>query len=135
MYAISRTFECCYGHRLIDYEGKCCHLHGHNGKIEITLESDTLDHRGMVLDFGDLKVAVERWLDAHLDHKMVLREEDPLIDLLRQAGEPIEVVPFNPTAENLAKWVFEAVAELDYPVREVKFWETRKCHARYSRPG
>ena len=55
MFRVSREIDFCYGHRLLDYQGKCRHLHGHNGRVLITLEADALDERGMVLDFGDIK--------------------------------------------------------------------------------
>ena len=44
-----------YGHRLMDYDGKCAHAHGHNGVLEVELGSEKLDHRGMVYDFSDVK--------------------------------------------------------------------------------
>ena len=54
-YRVTVQIHFCYGHRLLDYDGACAHPHGHNGLVEIALESDALDHRGMVFDFGDVK--------------------------------------------------------------------------------
>ena len=50
-YRVAKEIAFCYGHRLLDYAGKCRHLHGHNGRAVITLESDRLDALGMVVDF------------------------------------------------------------------------------------
>src|SRR5262245_31920288 len=52
MYLVARAISFCYGHRLLDYDGKCRHLHGHNGKAVITLEAGELDRLGMVVDFS-----------------------------------------------------------------------------------
>ena len=55
MYRISKSVSFCYGHRLLNYNGKCAHLHGHNARAEITLESRALDASGMVEDFSVVK--------------------------------------------------------------------------------
>ena len=55
MYVVTKRIDFCYGHRLLNYEGKCKYLHGHNGRVEIELEGERLDDRGMVTDFGDIK--------------------------------------------------------------------------------
>ena len=58
MYYVTRQIDFCYGHRLLNYEGKCRHLHGHNGRAVIKIASGELDDRGMVLDFSDIKSVV-----------------------------------------------------------------------------
>ena len=55
LFKVLKEIHFCYGHRLLDYDGKCAHPHGHNGKVEIELFSTSLDKRGMVFDFGDIK--------------------------------------------------------------------------------
>ena len=59
MYVVTKEIRFCYGHRLLHYGGACRHFHGHNGTAEVTLESDTLDPRGMVIDFSDIKKIVK----------------------------------------------------------------------------
>ena len=59
MYKVVKEIHFCYGHRLMNYDGKCAHPHGHNGKIEIELKSERLDERGMVFDFGDMKEIIQ----------------------------------------------------------------------------
>ena len=61
MYKVTRELNFCYGHRLLEYAGKCKHLHGHNGKALITLSSSKLDDLGMVMDFTKLKLTVGVW--------------------------------------------------------------------------
>jgi 6-pyruvoyltetrahydropterin/6-carboxytetrahydropterin synthase len=135
MFYVTRQIDFCYGHRLLDYAGKCRHLHGHNGRVEITLAGESLDGRGMLIDFGEIKQVVAAWIDAHLDHRMVLRRDDPAVPQLRELGEPLYLLDENPTAENLAKLIFDACQEHDFPILEVKLWETPRCHAVYRPPA
>ena len=131
MFRVSREIDFCYGHRLLDYEGKCRHLHGHNGRAVITIEASGLDDRGMVLDFTEIKRVVSEWIDDHLDHRMLLRRDDPLVPLLEEAGEPVFVMEVNPTAENIARLVYQCAADRGFPVVEVRLWETPRCFATY----
>ena len=132
MFRVSREIDFCYGHRLLDYEGKCRHLHGHNGRVVLTLVGEELDNRGMLLDFGEMKRIVQQWIDAELDHRMILRRNDPAIPALQELGEPLVLIDVNPTAENLAKLIFDYAKQQGLPVVEVQFWETPKCSAVYT---
>src|SRR5438132_7826753 len=89
MYRVTREIHFCYGHRLLNYDGKCRHLHGHNGRAVIVIEAAGLDDRGMVMDFNDIKRVVSTWIDEHLDHRMILRRDDPAVPLLEKLGEPL----------------------------------------------
>jgi 6-pyruvoyltetrahydropterin/6-carboxytetrahydropterin synthase len=131
MFRVIREFDFCYGHRLLKYEGKCRHLHGHNGRAVITLEAPTLDDRGMLVDFSDIKATVQRWVDDHLDHNMLLCEQDPLVPILQAQGERVFVMRDNPTAENIARLIFEQARAAGLPIVEVSLWETPNCHASY----
>jgi 6-pyruvoyltetrahydropterin/6-carboxytetrahydropterin synthase len=132
MYTVTREVSFCYGHRLLQYNGKCARLHGHNGRLRVTLSSENLDDAGMVVDFFDVKHALSHWIDEHLDHWLILRKDDPALAVLRAAGEPVTVVDFNPTAENLARHVFEYLKESGMPVVEVRLQETESCAASYA---
>src|SRR5438270_429235 len=79
MFQVTREIRFCYGHRLLNYDGKCRHLHGHNGRAIITLETDRLDDLGMVVDFSTIKRVVAGWIDANLDHRMILHRDDPVL--------------------------------------------------------
>ena len=133
MYRVTREINFCYGHRLLNYDGKCRHLHGHNGRAIITLAAPDLDPLGMVMDFSHIKRVVSAWIDETLDHKMLLHEDDPVLPLLRQQGEPVYVLSVNPTAENIARLIYDFIAAQGFPVIEVQLWETENCHATYSR--
>jgi 6-pyruvoyltetrahydropterin/6-carboxytetrahydropterin synthase len=134
MHRVSREISFCYGHRLLNYDGKCRYLHGHNARAVITLEGEKLDDRGMLVDFTDLKRVVATWIDQTLDHKMLLHRDDPALPMLRQLNEPVVVLDVNPTAENIARLIFDQVAASGFPVVEVRLWETDNCYAAYSGP-
>lgn len=134
MYRVTREITFCYGHRVMGHEGKCRHLHGHNGRAVVTLEAPDLDALGMVVDFAVLKRVVGGWIDVNLDHRMVLHRDDPLLPLLRGQGEPVFVMNANPTAENLARLIFDFAAAQGFPVVEVVLWESDTSCASYVRP-
>ena len=131
MYKVTRRVEFCYGHRLLDYAGKCRHLHGHNGVAEIEFSAAELDANGMVMDFGTIKRVVSTWIDENLDHKMILNRDDPALPALRELGEPVYVLDVNPTAENVAKLIHDYAASQGLPVTMVRVWESPKCCATY----
>ena len=135
MFQVTREIDFCYGHRLLDYDGKCKNLHGHNGKVLITLEATSLDGLGMVLDFADIKRVIQKWIDDKLDHRMILRHDDPVVEILKQMNEPLMLIDDNPTAENIAKLIAEYGVKRGFPVIEVRLWETPRCSATYRVPG
>ncbi len=131
-FSVSKRFSFCYGHRLMDYEGNCRHPHGHNARVEVRLSAQELDHRGMVVDFNDLRASLRGWIDQTLDHRMILRRGDPMIESLRALGEPCFVMEENPTAENLARLLYERAREVGLPVVRVRLWETDDNFADYA---
>jgi 6-pyruvoyltetrahydropterin/6-carboxytetrahydropterin synthase len=110
------------GHALRGYKGKCENPHGHNYRVQVTLEGPQLDNIGLLIDFTQLKHAM-RGLIAKLDHQFIN-------DL-----EPFTAV--NPSAENLAKYFYENLAGQlkDLPpgakLKDVVVWETDTAMARY----
>jgi 6-pyruvoyltetrahydropterin/6-carboxytetrahydropterin synthase len=132
MYSVTKRIEFCYGHRLLDYDGVCKHPHGHNAVVEIEVRTGTLDDRNMVCDFSDIKRIVKGWIDQELDHKMILRHDDPLVAPLRSLGEPIFIIDSNPTVERIARLIYDHAAGAGLPVVRVKVWETPSSFAEYS---
>ena len=131
MFQVTQEIEFCYGHRLLNYAGKCRHLHGHNGRAVIVLEGEALDDRGMLVDFTDTKQSVRTWIDDELDHRMILNEADPAVPFFQEQGEPLFLLPENPTAETIARLIFNFTKEQGFPVTEVSLWETPKSFATY----
>jgi 6-pyruvoyltetrahydropterin/6-carboxytetrahydropterin synthase len=132
MYRVTREIQFCYGHRLLEYDGKCRYLHGHNGRAVITLAAPELDRLGMVVDFSRLKRVVGHWIDETIDHKMLLHKDDPMLPFFRQQGERVYVMDVNPTAENIARLIYEYTAAQGFPVAKVQLWETANCCATYA---
>ena len=115
--SVEETFAA--GHALRNYRGKCENVHGHNYRVEITLEGEELNQAGLLVDFGDLK-RVMRAVVARLDHQF-------LNDLA-----PFDSI--NPSAENLAKYFYDEVSSgiaAGPRLREVKIWETDITSATY----
>ena len=132
MYSVTKRIDFCYGHRLLDYDGICKHPHGHNAVAEIEVRTDALDMRNMVVDFSDIKRVVKGWIDRELDHKMILRHDDPLVKPLQSLGEPIFIVDSNPTVERIARLIYEVSREQGLPVVRVTVWETPTSWATYT---
>jgi 6-pyruvoyltetrahydropterin/6-carboxytetrahydropterin synthase len=132
MYSVTKQVEFCYGHRLLDYDGLCKHPHGHNAVAEIEVRTDALDGRNMVVDFGDIKRLVKEWIDREIDHRMILRHDDPLAKALLAMGEPVYLLDSNPTAERIARLVFDYAREHGLPVCRVTIWETPSSWATYA---
>ena len=132
MYSVTKRIDFCYGHRLLDYDGICKHPHGHNAVAEIEVRTEALDRRNMVVDFSDIKRLVKEWIDRELDHRMILRHDDPLVSVLQAMGEPVYVLDSNPTVERIARLVFDVSREQGLSVSRVTVWETPSSWATYS---
>jgi 6-pyruvoyltetrahydropterin/6-carboxytetrahydropterin synthase len=132
MFKVTETLDFCYGHRLLRYQGKCAHLHGHNGRLEVTVQARDLDSQSMVTDFSAIEVVVRSFLDQNLDHKLILSKDDPLVAVLRAQKEPIYVMDDDPTAEAIARLVFDQVRAAGLPVSEVRLFETPTSVASYA---
>ena len=153
---VSRYHDISCGHRVAGHEGKCQGLHGHNYRIHFDVASETgaLDALGRVVDFGVIKSTLCQWLEDIWDHNMLLWAQDPILPLFapiykngRTWGEtPADdlaasairdslcVVPFNPTAENMAEFLLNTVGpslltEHGLKLTRVRIEETRKCSA------
>ena len=121
------------GHRVVNHESKCRTLHGHEYKAEIFAEG-SLDSLGRVIDFSVIKQVIGTWIDEYLDHNMILFNQDPDLHFIEQCSgmkKPF-VVPFNPTAENLASFLIQKSNELlagsGVRVSKIKLWETSNCY-------
>ncbi len=142
--SLSHNFET--AHRLShpDAPLKCQSIHGHSWWVTVTLEGDTLDEAGMLVEFGAFKRAWRALLDDELDHHLVLAQGDPMIEAILsvQPEARLRVLPFDPTTELLSRWIFartEAVLAtlptggVDARVARVHLHETRVNAAEYER--
>lgn len=137
----TRYHDISTGHRVHGHESKCAHLHGHNYRFHLTVESDGttpgdgLDGLGRVLDFGVIKQRLCMWLEDNWDHKFLVWMEDPFAKTLQEI-DPFGVVrvPFNPTAENMAAFLLrfigpEQLTGTGCVLTHVIVEETAKCSA------
>ena len=85
----------------------------------------------MVVDFGEINLVVKTWIDKELDHKMLLRHDDPLVKPLQLLGEPMYLLDSNPTVERIARLIFDHASQQGFPVVRVKVWETPTSFAEY----
>lgn len=109
-------------HNLINYQGDCENLHGHNWKVEVEVACRELDKAGLGIDFKVLKKSTHEILDL-LDHKYL--NEVPPFDTL------------SPSSENIARFLFEQLAQRledgNVTMASVKVWESENACASYSR--
>jgi len=131
MYSVTKKVEFCYGHRLLEHAGACRHPHGHNATAEIEVSATALDAMNMVIDFGEVKDRIERWVEREIDHRMILRADDPLVAVLQGLGEPVYVLDSNPTAERIARLLFDVARDCGLAVSRVTVWETSSSSATY----
>ena len=116
---VEHTFAA--GHALRNYHGKCENVHGHNYRCQVMVEGPELDDIGLLVDFVELKKAVHGVLDR-MDHQWL--NDFPPFDVL------------NPSAENMARYIYDQVAGSLNPragvkVGWVKLWETDTASAVY----
>ncbi len=132
---IERYHDISCGHRVVGHESKCNRLHGHNYRFHFVIESGSLDKIGRVVDFSVIKETLCQWLEDNFDHRFLMWEKDPFLPtLLDLSRESIVVVPFNPTAENIARYMIDVVAPpllkpYGCELVECRVDETRKCSA------
>ena len=117
--SVEETFAA--GHALRHYRGKCEKVHGHNYKVQVTIEGETLNEAGLLVDFVELKRLLHAVVDR-LDHEFL--NDVPPFDVL------------NPSAENMAKFFHDEISK-GFPfengarVSNVKLWETDTSIATY----
>lgn len=140
MITAERYHDISCGHRVVGHEGKCRYLHGHNYRIHFTIGTDKIDNLGRVLDFSVIKSHLCTWLETNYDHKFLIWEEDELLPQLQNVvGDSLVIVPFNPTAENIAKYLVQTIGPIQLEgtgttLISCRVEETRKCSATYSIP-
>ena len=164
MITVTRYHDFCAGHRVAGHENKCAHLHGHNYRVHFTCQMGSpemgvqlanhlsgvstpeLDELGRVIDFNVIKAKLCTWLEDNWDHKFLLWDQDKAYtrfcrdlldtDMIDLIDRSIVGTEFNPTAENMAKYLVEEVGPQQLEgtgvvLIRVVVEETRKCSATY----
>jgi 6-pyruvoyltetrahydropterin/6-carboxytetrahydropterin synthase len=109
-------FHFAAAHRLPRYDGPCSRMHGHNYRVVVRVEGEVDPKSGMVADFGRIKEIVQEHVLSRADHRT-------LNDVLE-----------NPTAENIARWIFETVAPHLPGLAEIRLYEVPDCCVTYRGP-
>ncbi len=128
-------------HALLNYDGLCRNIHGHSYKLQITVVGEPTQATGspkdgMVIDFSILKKIIQEQIVSQLDHSLMINEKAPT-DKLSQLGQMYErhqVVPFQPTTENLVVYIAEKVKPLlPEPIElfSVRLYETANSFAEW----
>jgi len=139
MYRLSKEFTFAMGHRLSCHKGACKNFHGHNYKVEVGVKSKKLNDEGMIIDFGNLKGIVNTFLDM-MDHALMINDTDhEIAEKMEELLPFIKIIetPFEPTAENMAREIYENVGEKlkegwDVDIDYVTVYETDTSKATYS---
>ena len=135
---VTKQIEWDMGHRVLNHHSKCCNLHGHRYKLEIALEGKLVANKGdssegMVIDFGDIKLIATKHIHDVLDHGFMVWNKDRILlnFFTKNPDQKHIIVPFTPTAENIAVWVFKQldkkyldVFNTGLRLESVKLWET-----------
>ena len=135
------------GHRVLNHRSICKGLHGHRYKAEICVSGNLVSEsgvseEGMVLDFADIKKISKKFIQEDLDHAfMVWEKDEELISFFNNSeGHKPVIVPFTPTAENVAayiylklKYKFQDVYKTGLQLHSVKLWETPSSFALYEK--
>ncbi len=139
---IMRRIKFCAGHRLYQHGGKCEFFHGHNYVADFYVTSHDVDSVGRVIDFAELKSRFKGWLDEHWDHGFILNEADENGLRAIRMVQPCKyyVLPYNPTAENMARYLLEVVCpelfgDSNVQATRVIIWETEDAFAEARLPS
>ena len=136
MITCTRRVEFDAAHRVMEHESKCKMLHGHRYVLEATFVAKDLDKLGRVIDFGVIRKELGDWIDENFDHNTILSVDDKILGekISESIKQKIFYLPYNPTAENIAKFLFEEVcpqifARYDVKCTKIKLYETPNCYA------
>lgn len=137
MYKLKTSASFDSAHFLAGYDGKCANIHGHHWVIEAEFSGTSLHtdgtHRGMLIDFGDIKHEV-RSIAQDFDHALIYEENSlrpTTVAALNEENFKLIAVPFRPTAENFSAYFFAMLRDKGLPVRSVSVYETPKNCATY----
>ena len=137
MYILKQEARLDSAHFLYRYDGKFRNLHGHRWRIVLEVQTeelkDDLQHKGMYVDFGELKKDLRDIADS-MDHALIIEKnslKETTLEALKSENFRIIELDFRPTAENMAKYFYEKIKELGYSMKSVTVYETPANSAAY----
>ena len=137
MYILKTEASFDSAHFLAGYEGKCSNIHGHRWKIILEVKTeelkDDVQHRGMYVDFGELKKDLRELADS-MDHALIIEKntlKETTLEALKSENFHIIALDFRPTAENMARYFHDKIQALGYTMHAVTVYETPTNGATY----
>ncbi|KGQ48603.1 6-carboxytetrahydropterin synthase QueD [Gallibacterium anatis] len=139
MLKVAKEFSFDMAHLLDGHDGKCQNLHGHTYKLQVIVSGETEDNgakKGMVIDFADLKRAVNELIISPMDHAFIYDQsserETKIAQLLQQLNSKTFALAVRSTAENLAQFIFQRLQEnVGFHLHSIRLWETPTSFAEY----
>ncbi|KGQ54795.1 6-carboxytetrahydropterin synthase QueD [Gallibacterium anatis] len=139
MLKVAKEFSFDMAHLLDGHDGKCQNLHGHTYKLQVIVSGETENNgakKGMVIDFADLKRAVNDLIISPMDHAFIYDQsserETKIAQLLQQLNSKTFALPVRSTAENLAQFIFQRLQEnVGFHLHSIRLWETPTSFAEY----
>ncbi len=135
MITCTRRIEFDAAHRIMNHESKCKMLHGHRYALEASFAATKLDELGRVIDFGEIREVLGAWIDDNLDHNTILSIHDQKLGdkIASETGQKIYYIKENPTAENIAQYIFAEIcpklfAKKNVKCVAIKLYETPNCY-------
>ncbi len=132
----TRRIEFDAAHRVMEHESKCKDLHGHRYALEATFTANKLDRLGRIVDFSVIREKLGTWIDEYWDHTTILYDKDKELGsaIDRITGQKIFYLSANPTAENMADYLFREIcpklfAGMGITCIRIKLYETPNCYA------
>nr|WP_314741102.1 6-carboxytetrahydropterin synthase QueD [uncultured Haemophilus sp.] len=139
MFRIAKEFSFDMAHMLDGHDGKCKNLHGHTYKLQVEVAGDLVVEgakRGMVMDYADLKAVVKQHILDPMDHAFIYdlnsQKESKVANLLIDLDSKVYGIPTRTTAEEMAKYMFDKLANAGLPVTLIRLWETPTSYCEYS---
>jgi len=136
MYTIRKQFKFEMAHQLLQAYSTACseQIHGHSYLCEVFLASKKLDKTGMVVDFSAVKDKIGDYINSW-DHALVMPSDMPneYLDCLSKFNVNLKIVDYNPTAEAMAKDIFDYIKKQKLPVVKVRLHETTTGWAEYTK--
>ena len=140
MIKITKEFRFEGAHALKGYDGKCCHIHGHSYKMEVTVYGEPINDisspkNGMVIDFGDLKRIIHETIIDKFDHSLILKQDAPLAEQISKEYGNTIITDFQPTSEQLVSYFAKLIIEKlpkNIKLDSIRLWETATSYAEWT---
>jgi 6-pyruvoyltetrahydropterin/6-carboxytetrahydropterin synthase len=136
MITATKTVRFDAAHVLTNHQGLCKNLHGHTYRVDVSVRQAENDSSDMVMDFKDVKSICGEVVLSKFDHAFIYDEtsagESEIAAVVMKNGMRATALPFRSTAENLAKWIFDALKVRIPCVHSVRVYETADSCAEYT---